>query len=697
MPVHVSYPGVYVEEIPSGVRTITGVATSITAFIGRALRGPVNEATVINSYADYERIFGGLWIHSSLSFAVRDFYLNGGSQAVIVRLFHPSFANEAERLKADGAALAVVAVVNGAADSADAVTKAQAVVAGLSTEPEKTAAAKISAVVKRKADGLLPELRSAADVAAAKFLAAAEVLAARAVATAVHAAADATAAVTAASDEAKKFTTDPGKSAAAAVAKAVEDQPQISFGKLKTDAAEAVASAAPHTKASVTAGGLTVQAANEGTWGANLRLEIDDEVSEDLATVWGLAKADLFNVTVRDDAPNGRSERHLNLTVKPSPRRVDGVLEDESKLVRCKLDPNNLPTIVKGKDAVTVAADELRERNQGGNPAEIKAAKVKLENARQALRATASDGDPLTVADFVPQGGQANKKGLFALEQVDLFNLLCIPPYTSTGNVEPPVLAAAVVYCEDRRAMLIADSPPQWKDPAAAIKGFQEGAFSILRSRNAALYFPRLLQENPLNRNAIEEFAPCGAVAGIFARTDTERGVWKAPAGTEATIVGARGFSVPLTDLENGQLNPLGINCLRAFPAAGRVVWGARTTRGNDQLADEYKYIPVRRLALYIEESLYRGTQWVVFEPNDEPLWAQIRLNVGAFMHTLFRQGAFQGASPRDAYFVKCDKETTIQTDINLGIVNIIVGFAPLKPAEFVIIKLQQMAGQIET
>jgi Bacteriophage tail sheath protein len=155
-------------------------------------------------------------------------------------------------------------------------------------------------------------------------------------------------------------------------------------------------------------------------------------------------------------------------------------------------------------------------------------------------------------------------------------------------------------------------------------------------------------------------------------------------------------FSVPLTDGENGELNPLGINCLRAFPLVGRVVWGARTLSGADQLADEYKYVPVRRTALYIEESLYRGLKWVVFEPNDEPLWAQIRLNVGAFMHNLFRMGAFQGSTPRDAYFVKCNKETTTQNDIDLGVVNILVGFAPLKPAEFVVIKLQQMTGQIE-
>jgi phage tail sheath protein FI len=202
---------------------------------------------------------------------------------------------------------------------------------------------------------------------------------------------------------------------------------------------------------------------------------------------------------------------------------------------------------------------------------------------------------------------------------------------------------------------------------------------------------------DPLRENRLEEFVPCGVVAGICARTDAQRGVWKAPAGLDAGLLGVRELSTRLTDDEHGQLNPLGVNALRAFPVVGLVVWGARTLEGADRLASEWKYLPVRRLALFIEESLYRGTQWVVFEPNDEPTWAQIRLNVGAFMHNLFRQGAFQGQSPRDAYFVKCDKDTTTQNDINLGIVNILVGFAPLKPAEFVIIKLQQMAGQVQT
>jgi phage tail sheath protein FI len=185
-------------------------------------------------------------------------------------------------------------------------------------------------------------------------------------------------------------------------------------------------------------------------------------------------------------------------------------------------------------------------------------------------------------------------------------------------------------------------------------------------------------------------------VAGLYARTDGDRGVWKAPAGTEASLIGVQALSYQLNDRENGSLNPLGVNCLRSFPVYGAVSWGARTLRGADQMTSEYKYVPVRRLALFLEESLYRGTQWVVFEPNDEPLWAQIRLNLGAFMNSLFRQGAFQGKTPREAYLVKCDRETTTQDDINRGVVNILVAFAPLKPAEFVVIRIQQLAGQIQ-
>jgi Bacteriophage tail sheath protein len=215
-------------------------------------------------------------------------------------------------------------------------------------------------------------------------------------------------------------------------------------------------------------------------------------------------------------------------------------------------------------------------------------------------------------------------------------------------------------------------------------------------AKNAALYFPQIVLPDVNHDNAPREFPPCGVLAGIWARTDVQRGVWKAPAGTEAGLSGVSRLTVPLTDKQNGVLNPLGVNCLRSLPVVGNVVWGARTQRGADVLADQWKYLPVRRLALFMEESLYRGTQWVVFEPNDEPLWSSIRLNVGAFMNTLFRQGAFQGRTPKEAYLVKCDATNNPQNDIDRGIVNILVGFAPLKPAEFVLIHIQQLAGQIQ-
>jgi hypothetical protein len=286
-------------------------------------------------------------------------------------------------------------------------------------------------------------------------------------------------------------------------------------------------------------------------------------------------------------------------------------------------------------------------------------------------------------------GNQALRTGIYALEATDIFNILCLP-----GIEDPGILMESDAYCKTRRAFMIVDAPHTSVQPdqmATTIAGT-----ALPKSDHAAVYYPWIQVSDPLNNGALRSFAPCGTIAGLYARIDGSRGVWKAPAGTETTLNGVQKLDYVLTDRENGLLNPLGVNCLRIFPDAGAVSWGSRTLAGSDATASEWKYIPVRRTALFIEESLYRGLKWVVFEPNDEHLWAQIRLNVGAFMHDLFRQGAFQGTTKNEAYFVKCDKETTTQNDINLGRVNIWVGFAPLKPAEFVILYLQQMAGQIQ-
>jgi uncharacterized protein len=606
MPSTLTYPGVYIEEIPSGVRTITGVATSITAFIGRALRGPTDQPISINSYGDFERIFGGLWGESALGYAVRDFYLNGGSQAIVVRLYHPKFASATDRTAAATAANA-------------------------------TAAAAV---------GGTPAVAAAA-----------------------------------AKTEGDKVTTEPGKSAAAAVvaaAQAAAAVPNATVADVQAAANAAAAKAAPINKATLTANGLHLEAREEGAWGNTLRARVDDDVM-------GPNAGNEFNLSVRDGL-TGEVEVFRNLSIASgAARQVDKVLKNESRLVQMT---GPLPSTIPNPHP---DPDPTKNEN------DIWADNATATNAQVAKAEEAADGGYLELADFTGTGKENRKEGLYALRKADLFNILCIPPYLLSGDVDETLVGAAASYCEKGRAMLLVDPPSGWSNKDA-VKDSSTGVSAVgTSSKNAALFFPRLRQPNPARGGQVDDFVPCGAVAGIFARTDTNRGVWKAPAGLDATLVGVPALSVPLTDAENGELNPLGVNCLRTMPAAGRVVWGSRTLQGDDRLASEWKYIPVRRTALFIEESLYRGTQWIVFEPNDEPLWAQIRLNVGAFMNTLFRQGAFQGTTPNDAYFVKCDKETNSQNDIDRGIVNILVGFAPLKPAEFVIIKLQQIAGQIQT
>lgn len=651
MPITPTYPGVYIEEIPSGVRTIVGVATSITAFIGRAERGPVNDPVTIFNYGDFERRFGGLHADYPMSYAVRDFFQNGGGQAIIVRLVHPNFATDAARKEVADALKSVLDAVNAAADLPTAKADAE------------------------KAAKAIEDDNNCSD---------AEKSAARSLANKV-----------AAIDAATKIE-DARKQVQAAAAKAV---PGKALLRLKAGNSE-----------------LVIEAVSEGAWGNSLTAHVDADGIDDAVAgrfaSYGLAKADLFNLTLRDTG-TGATEQFRNLTVKPkTPRSVDSVLRDGSNLARVHTLSAAAPD--KTDDQVKAEREKIIS-DTSASPETQKAAKKQLAALSRpfvpgdafryssvAVADQAADGGKIDANDLTEGNGlRDNKRGIYALDKADLFNLLCIPPDSRDGDTDEKAYSTAMAYCARRRAMLIVDSPASWstnKETAAENARTKLGALKLTGTdaRNAALFFPRVRQRDPLREGQIDTFAPCGIIAGVMARTDRDRGVWKAPAGIDAAVSGIAELEVSLTDDENGSLNQLGINCLRTFPIIGSVVWGARTLRGADQLADEYKYIPVRRTALFIEESLYRGLKWVVFEPNDEPLWAQIRLNVGAFMRDLFRKGAFQGTTPREAYFVKCDRETTTQNDINLGIVNIVVGFAPLKPAEFVIVKIQQIAGQIE-
>mgnify|MGYP002784219892 CR=1 FL=1 len=515
MPATLSYPGVYIEEVPSGVRTIAGVSTSDTAFVDFFNRGPVNDPVRITSFGDFERVFGGLDRRSPASYAIQQYYLNGGQIAYVVR------------------------VTGGAAAKAQVVLSAGA-----------------TSIVR-------------------------------------------------------------------------------------------------------------VEAANAGIWGQSLRVTVTQN-----GALFNLAVEEVVNGTVAGNQLNGgqavNSEQFFNLSMDSASQRyaVDVVSKQSQLVALVRLSPANN----------TSSPDPVSNIKLTGNAAD--------------------DGTAPTANDL--KGSSLGKTGIHALEKIApfVFNILCIPAAAELAEADMrSVYTEALSFCESKRAFLLVDIPETTS--TITLMNTWLTANANLRSDRAAVYFPRLEIPDSLNGNRPRNVAASGTLAGIYARTDATRGIWKAPAGTEAVMRNAS-VALKLNDLENGGLNQQGANVLRNFPVYGNISWGARTLNGADQQASEYKYIPVRRLALYIEESLYQGLKWVVFEPNDEPLWAQVRLNVGAFMNNLFRQGAFQGRSSREAYFVKCDKETTTQNDIDRGIVNILVGFAPLKPAEFVVVKLQQIAGQVQ-
>ncbi|MGH3796782.1 MAG: phage tail sheath subtilisin-like domain-containing protein [Pseudonocardiaceae bacterium] len=552
MPISPTYPGVYIDELPSAVRTITGVPTSIAAFVGTAPRGAVDRPVHITSWADYEREFGGLDKTSEMSYAVYQFYLNGGSEAEIVR------------------------------------------------------------IVPAKPD---PVPAPGAGVPAPTY-------------------------------------------------------PETATLELYVDGTNKV----------------VLTAVSPGEWGNKLRARVDYHTADPTDTT-------LYNLTLRD-TQSGVTESYLNVsTAAGSPEKLATVLASSGLVTKDVQGGDQRP---HDHPLPSPPGPEKPEPLPvGQDPFETG---PKREGDWYTTASHGSDGNQLPVhSDYLGgDNGQLDKTGLYQLLKTDIFNMLCLPgrPGQQTDNTDNIIVEAANL-CDKRRAMLIVDPPSSWQTVSNAADAAALPVAGDL-AKNAAVYFPQIRLSDPKQNNIVRSFPPCGVVAGIWARTDVQRGVWKAPAGTDASLNGVNELFIKMTDVENGRLNPRGINCIRQFPVYGPVLWGARTCKGADVMADQWKYVPVRRLALFVEESLFRGTQWVVFEPNDEPLWSSIRLNVGAFMNTLFRQGAFQGRTPQEAYLVKCDSTNNPQNDIDRGIVNILVGFAPLKPAEFVIIHIQQLAGQIQ-
>ena len=661
MPATLTYPGVYIEEIPSGVRTITGVATSIAAFIDFFKRGPIDKAVQILNFGDFERIFGGLDSRSEASYGIQQFFLNGGTQAWVVRVASGTVAAATVQISDAIGGGSTLTLEAGSGKAANPGAWGNDLRVSID-DPSPVSGGRFNMTV------LLVDNQGGQEVVVRS-----EVF--RGLSMNV---ADENFVRSVINDE---FS---GSKLVRVIGTPGANRPLQTgtlSGELKTFPL-AITDSQPEL--SVTIGGegqatatLTLPASLNSLSDARGPLEAAIRAAKPASKAFSQAR-----VTVVDD----------RLRIQAGPSNSDSVITFSGTV-------GDATTVTELKLAAPDVLPNLQLYSLGRKVAAVPPATLPPSTA-QGVVIKGEEGDPPNATAII--GDFTTKTGINALEDADLFNILCLPRASMvTGQNHlskteaSTVIAVATAYCERRRAFFIIDTPSDVDDPQE-IKGWLEQNGS-LRHKNAAVYFPRVQIADPLDGFRLRSVGASGTVAGLYSRTDTNRGVWKAPAGIEATLANVQKYDYLLTDGENGTLNPLGINCLRNFKVFGNVSWGARTLEGADQLGSEWKYVPIRRIALFLEESLYRGTQFAVFEPNDEPLWSQIRLNVGAFMQNLFRQGAFQGKTPREAYFVKCDKETTTQNDVDLGIVNILVGFAPLKPAEFVVIKLQQIAGQIQT
>jgi phage tail sheath protein FI len=684
VPASPTYPGVYIQELQSPVHSITGVATSVAAFVGYTARGIDNRAQAVYSFSDFERLYGGLASNSELGYSVQQFFQNGGSQAYVVRApMHYSGASPVPYAEVAFANLTFSALSSGQWANGQLLIDAD--LRGLDLTVATGDPWAFNLTITNLADGTTESFPSVTlDKNRQNFVG--------------------------------SVVNDPdnGSQLVGVNTASLSNPPTLAVtatGIVGAALASGVVGGVSYleTVNSALGGGNTNTTANQDASvslslpnvpGSPLTIKVIGKNAPIPQTVQGLANQlqqainNALSIAVpgayvvASASPSGSGTGiRVNAFLPNQPDAVIGFLALSASGVSdagaaLGLGASPPPT------SINVAHYALGMGNSGASYAET-----------GSTAATTPTGLP-TSTELI--GDPAAFSGIYALAKVDLFNLLSIPeaarasagdptaPDTTINPVE--IYSAAIALCEQRRALLLIDPPPNVNTVASAVD-WKTNTLGVVKE-NGAAFFPRLRLADPLNNGQLRTFAPSGVVAGVYATTDGTRGVWKAPAGIGATLNGVQNLTYQLNDQENGTLNPLGLNCFRTFPLYGPILWGARTLVGADAMANQWKYVPVRRTALYLEESLFRGTKWVVFEPNDEPLWAAIRLNVGSFMQQLFQKGAFQGRTPDQAYFVKCDGETTTQADIDQGIVNILVGFAPLKPAEFVVIQIEQLTGQ---
>jgi phage tail sheath protein FI len=684
-----TYPGVYIQELPSPVHAITGVATSITAFVGYTARGIDGRAQAIYSFGDFQRLYGGLASNSEVSYAVQQFYQNGGQQAYVVRtpMHYPTTGAVPYAMVGFGVPLApATAGLTFSALSSGQWANGKLLldvdVQGLDLTTATGDPLAFNLTVTNLADGTTEYFPSVSlNSNQQNFVAAViddfdngsqlvkVVAALPATPTALT--------VTGLLGTPLPYTLVAGVNYLEGV------NTPLGGGATSTTA-NADCSLTLNLPASFTPSSLVIKIIGNGSpisqTVAGLASQLQQAINTALAiNVPGAS-------VVCSAAPNGTKTFGI---------RVNALLPNLPDAIISFSAPTGTPTPNDASAALGLTAPT--SSNLAHYALGTGVTNAGLGYASTA--ATAPVGLPYS-SDLI--GDPLAFTGIYALNKVPIFNMLCIPeaaralpgnPNTPDPNINPvQIYSAAITLCDQQRAMLLVDCPPNVSTVAGAVD-WKSNTIGVV-DPNGAAFFPRLRLADALNKGQLRTFAPSGLVAGVYANSDSVNGVWTAPAGISATLNGVQNMTYQLSDIENGVLNPLGLNCFRTFPIYGPVLWGARTLVGADALASQWKYVPVRRTALFLESSLYRGTQWVVFQPNDERLWAAIRLNINAFMQTYFLKGAFQGQTPDTAYFVKCDSETTTQTDIDNGVVNILVGFAPLIPAEFVVIQIEQLAGQ---
>ncbi len=803
-----TYPGVYIVEVPSGVQTITGVATSIAAFFGRASKGALNEPVRVQSMTDFTRNFGNPYPGSDLAQSVKMFFDNGGTDCYVTRLAGGAVAPAKIHLKSldnknvlEATALSPGVLGNGLRLEVSYGT----------AKPDETFNLNVIQEDSGAEVGRETYLGLSMDPSSPQFAPALVTQQSSLISLNLHpdsapgGATDLTVLANsfAGFSQSRVFTTTPIAAFRTEFEKILNDltnptpnftisvdgSPQIDI-KLMDPSNPVLGAAAPaiapgstwtllqmqtrieqvinaQLNAAMTGLAVSVTFQTTGNFSV-LRITANSGLSRTVrVTRYSDPKTDLASAILLGLDQGGiEPARYSNFRPTPNGSFFDpvagtvlslgGLTRDAVTNIAIAGEPNisftfNTPaatdpwhldsngthdgvrekllTILQAVNNTTSSSWRAELwgyrlaflRKTGGvttpvanttasgvaSTADATLGNAFKNNTRQySLGVTGTspyqivpvaadngnDGGPFGLTEL--QGVQANQTGLYALDGVDLFNLMVIPGDSGiASSVQETFWGPASIYCASRRAMLLMDPPDSWTKnhlPAVTLAQIQSLRNQVVKI-NSAVFYPRLVY----NSGGVQKtIGPSGAIAGVISRVDATRGVWKAPAGIEADIRGIVDLDVNLTDAQNGTLNPQAVNCSRIFPS-GIVNWGARTMDGFDDQGSEWKYIPIRRLALFLEESLFRGTKWVVFEPNDEPLWAKIRMNLRAFMMGLFRQGAFQGSSPDQAFFVKCDSETTTQNDRNLGIVNILVGFAPLKPAEFVVLRIQQIAGDL--